>query len=546
MLDWLKHRFKASEWEKMKRAAEAGDAKAQFYLGVVFHYGQDQPPDLPRALSWYEKAATQGNATAQAALGLLYGNGGRGIRSDVVRAYAWASLAAATLPIAAKMVREVSKGMTQSQIQRAKELAPTLVARTQGQASTPATRDALRAHYLRLVEEHGLKLDALERPASWLQELREVVHSVERTDSPDSARATFRHYYPDLLRASTKMFESGPGFSPVIDHIAAELEAAIPRLGRKLPMAVLVREFPTDSFNAHCRLADGGALILLNSGLFHFLNKVVKLMVPLNKAVQYSALNQYDGSKTDGAFAVAVGHEWVSADEAAGLLSQILFGYFTGNFSFTHKFPSVGGPDGILKGSVVHACESFVLAHEYGHVLAGHINSSNTTFVRTSVGRVECARKSREQEFEADRLGVLLQHAAQVRVEGGVPAEVVLDMSFTMAAVTAVMALDALVEDVGVALGKNAALPEPERTHPRGSERMAALRSLFGSLGVKGDEPFMDMANGFENWINQVGRTIRLQVEADPESWLFDRMNTTFELVGITKPCSRKGRSAST
>jgi TPR repeat protein len=56
--------------------ADKGNADAQFNLGQAYKLGRGVPVDLRTAQSWYEKAAQQNHAQAQANLGLiLYQNG---------------------------------------------------------------------------------------------------------------------------------------------------------------------------------------------------------------------------------------------------------------------------------------------------------------------------------------------------------------------------------------------------------------------------------------------------------------------------------------
>ena len=52
------------------------------------------PQDYAEAVKWYRKAAEQGNAAAQGALGLLYAQG-QGVPQDYVQARKWFNLSAA-------------------------------------------------------------------------------------------------------------------------------------------------------------------------------------------------------------------------------------------------------------------------------------------------------------------------------------------------------------------------------------------------------------------------------------------------------------------
>ncbi|WP_425537018.1 tetratricopeptide repeat protein, partial [Klebsiella pneumoniae] len=47
------------------KSAEAGDAKAQLFVGLVYATGEGVKQNKQTAVEWYRKAADQGDATAQ-------------------------------------------------------------------------------------------------------------------------------------------------------------------------------------------------------------------------------------------------------------------------------------------------------------------------------------------------------------------------------------------------------------------------------------------------------------------------------------------------
>jgi TPR repeat protein len=73
--------------------AEAGDAVAQFNLGVLYDTGDGIPQNRNEAAKWYSKAAEQGLAVAQHNLALMYLKG-EGVPLNYVLAYKWCNLAA--------------------------------------------------------------------------------------------------------------------------------------------------------------------------------------------------------------------------------------------------------------------------------------------------------------------------------------------------------------------------------------------------------------------------------------------------------------------
>ncbi len=77
----------AVKW--LSDAAEAGHAKAQYYLGLCFfHGGFGIKQDDEKALKWIRKAAEAGCYEAQDMLGDMY-NHGWGVPYDAYEAYQW-------------------------------------------------------------------------------------------------------------------------------------------------------------------------------------------------------------------------------------------------------------------------------------------------------------------------------------------------------------------------------------------------------------------------------------------------------------------------
>jgi TPR repeat protein len=65
----------ATALKKWRPLAEAGDATAQYNLGVMYAEGRGVPQDDEEAAKWFRLAAEQGNAGAQNNLGVMYANG---------------------------------------------------------------------------------------------------------------------------------------------------------------------------------------------------------------------------------------------------------------------------------------------------------------------------------------------------------------------------------------------------------------------------------------------------------------------------------------
>jgi TPR repeat protein len=87
----------------------------------MFDSGQGVPQDDKQAVYWYTKAAEQGDATAQYNLGVMFANGQGTPKNDVL-AYVWWNIAAAQGHKLAKKNRGVIEGrMTPNQIAEAQK-----------------------------------------------------------------------------------------------------------------------------------------------------------------------------------------------------------------------------------------------------------------------------------------------------------------------------------------------------------------------------------------------------------------------------------------
>lgn len=71
-----------------KKAADQGQADAQMTIGTMYLRGIGVTKDYTEALNWFRKAADQGHAYGQSAIGLMYYNGD-GVIQDYAEALKW-------------------------------------------------------------------------------------------------------------------------------------------------------------------------------------------------------------------------------------------------------------------------------------------------------------------------------------------------------------------------------------------------------------------------------------------------------------------------
>jgi len=104
------------------KAAEQGYAKAQFALALRYYKGQGVDQNYKEAVKWLTKAAEQGYAEAQYNLASMYYNG-QGVTEDYIEAYKWTLLAGMNGYDISKSKEGLKKLMTSSQIAEAQRLA---------------------------------------------------------------------------------------------------------------------------------------------------------------------------------------------------------------------------------------------------------------------------------------------------------------------------------------------------------------------------------------------------------------------------------------
>lgn len=74
--------------------ATAGNPEAQYYLGIIYLFGEGVPEDEIKSLDWFTKSAQQGHIVSQSMLGTIFMNDGKLIPKDYKQANYWLRKAA--------------------------------------------------------------------------------------------------------------------------------------------------------------------------------------------------------------------------------------------------------------------------------------------------------------------------------------------------------------------------------------------------------------------------------------------------------------------
>jgi hypothetical protein len=176
-------------------------------------------------------------------------------------------------------------------------------------------------------------------------------------------------------------------YQGILDEKQTQIEQLIERSGRKVPTAY-VALFPTGSHHAEAMAVDGGILILVNSGLMNLVYRLAKI---------HFASASY-----------GTGKPLIDDVQSAVALGELLTAHTVGGSSFlARELPPLDRSRLEIATKLTTLAEAFVIAHEYAHALAGHLDPSRTRVaVDTPAGRIPLYQQAQEDEFDADRLAL--------------------------------------------------------------------------------------------------------------------------------------------
>ena len=209
------------------------------------------------------------------------------------------------------------------------------------------------------------------------------------------------------------------GVIGIMNWLRRQVEIDLAHLHLKLPSPVFVGEYPTGDFNASSSPSSSGVgvLVLVNRGLFVFIYLMAKL---------YALSLHYD-SPNPGEIAVKIGEKGLVVPDDAPYTKVVIIDHvidalmsylFLHQPTKAHRLPPLGWPHAMVAGTLTTQAEKFVLAHEYGHVVAGHITSNEAVPQPIAGHGVKLVPISHAKEFEADGYGAALMVTRDATAQG--------------------------------------------------------------------------------------------------------------------------------
>ncbi|MDA0184315.1 hypothetical protein OJ997_28680 [Solirubrobacter phytolaccae] len=253
-------------------------------------------------------------------------------------------------------------------------------------------------------------------------------------------------------------------------RLADDLEKTAGTLGYELPPRPVFGTLPLGQLNASAIAVPDSSehLIVFQKGLFGFMNLLAKAV-----AASLPWVDEPEGGGVSFSTDVDKIREHLKSDsEPAARLADFVASYVVEGDPHRSQQYFLGGPAMRLAEILRYGGELFVLAHEYGHIVSGHLESDHRT-EQVADETLTIVSEPWVKEHQADYIGMILAVSTMHHEKD-------LDIAMAFGAVDLVFSAMALVD---AALGV-VAVNDPEATarsdtHPPAQLRQAMLREML-------------------------------------------------------------------
>jgi hypothetical protein len=255
----------------------------------------------------------------------------------------------------------------------------------------------------------------------------------------------------------------------LILQLAKNIENAIDQLTLERPKVTFGTLF-TESFNA-CAIylrESNEHLIVFEMHLFFFLNRMTKILASC------LVLEGLQGEQ----FKFSIRPEQMKANINSNPDIQLGFNELMAAFILDNEITSV--PVTVLPyqlhsihGIMLTSVESFVMGHEYGHVLKKHAINSNSEALFINQSLAIKSNPNWEQEFEADKIGIVLSTIAQSQFQLGT--------DFSLLGAGIYFSLESIIGEAMQIKHNTRALDQSQVSHPPSKERLERVIKVLAA-----------------------------------------------------------------
>ena len=194
-----------------------------------------------------------------------------------------------------------------------------------------------------------------------------------------------------------------PSWYHVMTSMVKGIEDVLPEMNIKVIHSPIFGSLPTGRVNGMALKVPGDehVIILLEDGLFHFANLAAKAvcgMFPLSGGKEDRTT--FPTSEED------LGRAFASQPQNGARFLELLLAYVFGGHPYLAQSYLLHPEHQQLANVLMHSFELFVLGHEYGHFVCGHLSSGNTKKAMFGAESSDEIITSWQQEFEADTKGL--------------------------------------------------------------------------------------------------------------------------------------------
>lgn len=348
------------------------------------------------------------------------------------------------------------------------------------ESSIRALRELQEKAYSRLGKQLGLGDDPLEVyskfsagqvPLEWISAKKfhdtfdKSFGSSYPNDNPDEIIEHYVNSYRDV-KLPTPYEEHG--LYSVLLMMADSIEEVAQSVGLPIPRHLLFGTLPTGAVGAEAKLIPGTRdyIVVFQFGLFMFCYQMACLI-----AIAYPPLTKVDNGY-DFSFAPALETAIKRQPEALAQFKRIVYCYVVlGNPRRVSRL-SLDPLHLPISSALLNAMETFVMGHEYTHVIYRHIEKK-----LDMKGDEDSIRWSRDAEFSADELG--LSFTVRALHQDSVK-------SALLGADYFLVCMD-LLEQVLAVFDNNTAVGAVRTDHPPFSDRRKHLREILREMSPGDD-----------------------------------------------------------
>jgi|SRR2546423_1696287 len=344
----------------------------------------------------------------------------------------------------------------------------------------------LEKEYLKLLKKHGLlkqlrPFDLLDRPRIIQALMTLITESKGSTaEQGDKPLALSQDFIEDFINV-------GGSEQRILNSTAEKIRIGVETAGFSMPMEVFVGDFPTSSFNAQACRVRGGALLLINRGLTDLIWHIAKIFsISIN--VVYRSKDQTIPTHT-------VKASTFSEEQTTIALAEVVLAYLLrGSPHAVRPLPEQGKFRTAIVTFLMEACARFAVAHEFGHVIDGHLNSAKSILAETAVRKIELVKKDWWQEFMADQIAVQIMMASLNKFDSKEGRKTLIidgenrsEFEFLIAAPLVFLAIDKMVNRIYLELHdlRDVVIITD---HPPSDARMGAILQAYQGLGINSDQ----------------------------------------------------------